>query len=212
MNYHRAPAPMGQGGIPLAQQTVQFEEPGAGPGAGDGGVANPAFAPPSVLEGDAWGQGMMPGVRTRGAPTRAITSLITCLQAPQGTMKWSPMSLPKEKGTELSLAVGGWVGENTCRRPSCTNKYGAKADFPPSSSKKTMQEPASLPAPKHSGCSSRSCPLGTPGVFLLAPTSHPSPCRLSAHPYLVMAMALKLVCPSEMAFWMAVRSAHTPRL
>lgn len=31
-------------------------------------------------------------------------------------------------------------------------------------------------------------------------------------PYLAMAMALKLVCPSEMAFRMAVRSAHTPRL
>lgn len=33
-----------------------------------------------------------------------------------------------------------------------------------------------------------------------------------SRPHLAMAMALKRVCPSEMAFWMAVRSAHTPRL
>lgn len=38
---------------------------------------------------------------------------------------------------------------------------------------------------------------------------HPKPQRW---PHLAMAMALKRVCPSEMAFWMAMRSAHTPRL
>lgn len=99
MNYHRA-----RGGIPLSQRIVEFEEPGANPEAGDGGLQ-----PPSLHLQVFWGE--MPGVRRCGGPARAITSLITCLQAPQGTMKWSPMSLPKEKGTELSLVVG--EGGNT---------------------------------------------------------------------------------------------------
>lgn len=98
-----------------------------------------------------------------------------------------------------------------CRRPSCTNKYGAMADFPPTSSKKTCKNLP--PLKKTLGLLQQKLPLGRTKGFPTAPPPRPSlACRLSAYPYLAMAMALKLVCPSEMAFWMAVRSAHTPRL
>lgn len=127
---------------------------------------------------------------------QAVTSLITCLQAPQGTMKSSPMSLPKEKGTELrARSDGGGTPPEDLHAPINMEPQQSSPQF----LQKTMQKPTSLPN-NHPGS-----PSGAPGVFPLAPRPVP---RL----YLVMAMALKLLCPSEMAFRMAARSAHIPRL
>lgn len=70
-------------------------------------------------------------------------------------MNWSPMSLPKEKGRELSPEVRG--GENTCRRPSCPNKYRATTDLPPSASKNTMQKVYS-PLPKDGAATKAAVP------------------------------------------------------
>lgn len=205
MDYHRAPAPVGQGAIPLSQGIVQLEEPGASPGAGVRRLQppTPLFAPLGVSGGDAWGQETW-GPRTSHHLSHHLSA------GAAGRDEVVPHVTAKGEGQRVQ-SCGQRSGGDICRRPPRTNKYGATADFPPTSCKKTCKNLP--PLKKTLALLQQKLPLGrTKGFPDAPPPAHLSPCRLSAYPYLAMAMALKLVCPSEMAFWMAVRSAHTPRL
>lgn len=159
---------------------------------------------------DAWGQGMMPGVgdnawgqETRG--TRANHHLSHHLSAgTTGRDEVVPHVTAKGEGHRAEFFGGGTSVEDLHAPVQSHSIFP-----PPQFLKKPMQKPAS--PPKTRAAAAEAAPWVHRG-FSLCPPTHPSPCRLSARPYLAMAMALKLVCPSEMAFWMAVRSAHIPRL
>lgn len=60
-----------------------------------------------------------------------------------------------------------------CRRPSRTNKYGAMADFPPTSSKKTCKNLP--PLKKTLGLLQQKLPLGRTKGFPTAPPPPPIP-------------------------------------
>lgn len=167
MDYHRAPAPVGQGAIPLSQRIVQLEEPGASPGAGVRRLQHPPplFAPLGISGGDAWGQ------ETWGP--RVSHHLSHHLSAgAAGRDEVVPHVTAKGEGHRVQSCrqrSGGTCAEDL-HAPINTEPWQIFPPLPPKKHAKTC-----LPSKKHSGCCSRSCPLGAPRVFPLPPPpAHPS--------------------------------------